>query len=103
VYDVAAGAGFTVIAAICHKTPYTLFGCGLNTDSQIGYQESRPNAPLIAIENVVPIHLPIEASFNNKKGSSEITKPNEVVKKVAAGRAHTICLTSKGHGKFDYM
>lgn len=98
VYDVAAGSGFTVIAATVHKTPYILFGCGLNTDSQIGYQETIQHEPLVCVANVVPIRLPIDA---NKNEISVNENPKDKVIKVAAGRAHTFCLTSSGKGKFD--
>lgn len=98
VYDVAAGSGFTVLAATVHKTPYVLFGCGLNTDSQIGYQETIQHEPLLCVANVVPIRLPIDASKNE---ISSNVSPKEKVIKVAAGRAHTFCLTSSGKGKFD--
>lgn len=96
VYDVAAGSGFTVFAATVHKTPYVLFGCGLNTDSQIGYQETVQHEPLVCVANVVPIRVPIEAGKNeiSTKGS-----PKEKMIKVAAGRAHTFCLTNSGQGK----
>lgn len=96
VYDVAAGSGFTVLAATVHKTPYILFGCGLNTDSQIGYQETIQHEPLVCVANVVPIRLPIDA---NKNEISSNENPKEKVIKVAAGRAHTFCLTGSGKGK----
>lgn len=93
VYDVAAGSGFTVLAATVHKTPYVLFGCGLNTDSQIGYQETIQHEPLVCVANVVPIRVPIEAS---KSEISTHESPKEKMIKVAAGRAHTFCLTNSG-------
>ena len=96
VYDVAAGSGFTVIAATVHKTPYLVFGCGLNTDSQLGLQECDPGKPLVCVGNVVPIILPIEAENVTKNDNN--TKYKEKVVKVAAGRSHTVCLTNHGKG-----
>lgn len=93
VVDVAAGFGFTVIAATVAKQPYVLFGCGLNSDSQLGYQKARPSAadslPLVAVGNLVPISLPIDTKqkFTSKR--------NQIIK-VAAGRAHTLALSSAG-------
>ncbi|RWS22394.1 Williams-Beuren syndrome chromosomal region 16 protein-like protein, partial [Leptotrombidium deliense] len=81
--DIACGYGFTVIAAAMEEDKsYKLFGCGINTDSQLGYQESVNKKVLSVVINPAPIHLPIYDA-------------GVTVKKVACGRSHTICLTSK--------
>ncbi|KAH7645080.1 williams-beuren syndrome chromosomal region 16 protein-like protein [Dermatophagoides farinae] len=85
VYDVAAGSGFTVIAATYDGSTHVLFGCGLNTDSQIGFQSNQSNEPLICVAEPVPIDLPLNNS--NKKNMEKVVK-------VACGRAHTVCLTN---------
>lgn len=85
IYDAAAGSGFTVVAATERDTSYSLFGCGLNTDSQLGLQMSTPGKPLICIANMVPINLPLAHK--------------ERVAKVACGRAHTVCLTNRANGE----
>ncbi|KAF7495311.1 E3 ubiquitin-protein ligase HERC2 [Sarcoptes scabiei] len=90
IYDGAAGNGFTVIAATYRNSSHTLFGCGLNTDSQIGFQSNRSNEPLVCVANLVPIDLPLEES----NVVSKHRPTQERVVKVACGRAHTICLTS---------
>lgn len=89
VIDVAAGAGFTVFAATLKNSPHILFGCGLNTDSQLGHQATQGGGePLLAVANVVPIKLPLESSNSPDK---------EFVHKVSCGRAHTVCLTNLGN------
>lgn len=84
VHDVAAGFGFTVIAATVRDTPYVLFGCGLNTDSQIGLQTSISKQELICVANLVPISVPVS--------------PKEKIVKVSCGRSHTVCLTNTNRG-----
>lgn len=82
VRDIACGYGFTVIAARTHDTEHKLFGCGLNTDSQIGcHIGPKRKEPMILLSDWVPIKLPL---------SSDKVE----VKKVACGRAHTVCLTT---------
>lgn len=88
VSDVAAGAGYTVIAATARDNTHSLFGCGLNTDSQLGLQQTQDQKPLICVHNLAPIVIPLD--------------PKENVIKVACGRAHTICLTNTGNGKFSH-
>jgi len=83
VVDVACGFGFTVMA-IKTKETRKVFGCGINTDSQIGYHYVKPGHPLGIIVNVVPIDIP----FYQPATAS--------VKQVACGRAHTVVLTSEG-------
>ncbi|KAJ6224253.1 hypothetical protein RDWZM_002798 [Blomia tropicalis] len=90
VADVAAGTGFSVMAATVDKTHYRLFGCGLNTDSQIGYHESDNKEPLVCVGNMVPIGIPT----TNTNLKSKI--PVDKIVKVAAGRAHTVCLSVTG-------
>jgi len=77
--DLACGYGFTVYAV--DNNQYKLFGCGLNTDSQIGYHDPRKGHPLGLILATVPIQLPLK-------------QPNAKIKAVAAGRAHTLVLTN---------
>ena len=83
VHDVACGYGFTVIAAECKDSSHKLFGCGLNTDSQIGcHFRPKTNQPLVSLLQPVPIQLPIDDKVK--------------VVQVSCGRAHTICQTSDG-------
>ena len=97
VVDIAAGAGFTVMAATVQKAQYVLFGCGLNTDSQIGYQATNPGRPLVAVSNMVPILVPIQS------GSANQGLPKEKITKVAAGRSHTVCLSNTGQSKSNEL
>ncbi|XP_050432299.1 RCC1-like G exchanging factor-like protein [Adelges cooleyi] len=77
--DVACGYGFTVYAV--ESKDHKLFGCGLNTDSQIGYHDPRRGHPL----GMVLANVPIQILFKNS---------NTRIKAVAAGRAHTLVLTN---------
>jgi alpha-tubulin suppressor-like RCC1 family protein len=89
VIDAAAGYGFSVFAIEPKEESefYTLFGSGLNTDSQIGYHKHRGEMkkPLELLLYPAPIELP-------KKTHDEIHK----VVKVACGRAHTVAITEAG-------
>lgn len=84
VLDVAAGYGFTLYACKPQKDEITLFGCGLNTDSQLGYQKhgGDTNKPMELLFYPAPIALP-------KAREDESLK----IKKVAAGRAHAVALS----------
>lgn len=96
VYDVAAGSGFTVIAATYDGTSHVLFGCGLNTDSQIGCQFNHSNEPLVCVAEPVPIDLPLDSTKRNRQNAEKVIK-------VACGRAHTVCLTNHANGKCLYL
>lgn len=87
VLDIAAGYGFTLFACKPQFDEITLFGCGLNTDSQLGYQRlgGEMNKPMELMIYPAPIALP-------KKNDNE----NLNIKKVAAGRAHSIALSEDG-------
>lgn len=82
VRDVSCGYGFTVFAASDEENDFTLFGTGLNSDSQIGYHCARKNRPLETVIQPVPIALPL-------------FKMNTVAIKVGCGRAHTVVISDK--------
>ncbi|KAJ9596435.1 hypothetical protein L9F63_012553, partial [Diploptera punctata] len=82
IVDIACGYGFTVLA-INTNEKHKLFGCGINTDSQIGYHAPPQDQPLHLILAPAPIELPLAESTNTR------------VKRVSAGRAHTMVLTDK--------
>lgn len=84
VIDIAAGYGFTLFACKPRYDEITLFGCGLNTDSQLGYHKhgGKLNKPMELMYYPAPIALP-------KVNNDEILN----IKKVAAGRAHSIALS----------
>ncbi|XP_054714057.1 RCC1-like G exchanging factor-like protein [Uloborus diversus] len=82
VVDVSCGYGFTVFAASNEENDFTLFGTGLNSDFQIGYQCRRKNKPLQVVAEPVPIALPLR----NQKTKAV---------KVGCGRAHTVVVTDK--------
>ncbi|XP_050541875.1 RCC1-like G exchanging factor-like protein isoform X2 [Daktulosphaira vitifoliae] len=77
--DVACGYGFTVYAV--ESKNYKLFGSGLNADSQIGYHDPRRGHPL----GIILANIPIQVKFKYS---------DTRIKAVAAGRAHTLLLTS---------
>lgn len=89
VIDAAAGYGFSVFATKPDKDyfNYTLYGTGLNTDSQIGYHKLRGKTynPMELLIFPAPIDLPK-------------TSPDEIhnIIKVACGRSHTLALKDDG-------
>ncbi|XP_035207669.1 RCC1-like G exchanging factor-like protein isoform X2 [Stegodyphus dumicola] len=82
VRDVSCGYGFTVFAASNDENDFSLFGTGLNSDFQIGYQCGRKGNSLEALAEPVPIALPLY-NLNTK------------ALKVGCGRAHTVVITDK--------
>lgn len=87
VLDVACGYGFSLFVVKRTDEGITLFGTGINTDSQIGYHKhsGETNNPIDLIIYPVPIELP-------KRSSTE----EIVIEKCAAGRAHCLALSSAG-------
>lgn len=87
VIDVSAGYGFTLFACKPELDEMTLFGCGLNTDSQLGYQKlgGETNRPMELMIYPAPIALPKIQDDENMN-----------IKRVAAGRAHSIALSEAG-------
>lgn len=97
VLDIAAGYGFTAFAVL-HKqkelaeqspdgresTISSLYGCGINTDSQLGYQhlDHHPDRPLDLLIYPAPIQLPAVA---------DDSAPTQI-DCCAAGRAHLLAL-----------
>lgn len=86
VLDVAAGYGFSVFV-VKSDDGVSLFGSGINTDSQIGYHRHRgvTNKPMEILIYPAPIILP----------KSTVDEEFQAVK-AAAGRAHTAVLTDDG-------
>ncbi|KAK3912656.1 RCC1-like G exchanging factor-like protein [Frankliniella fusca] len=85
VLDLACGYGFTAFAVEPDllRGPHKVFGCGVNTDSQIGYHAPRRDHPLAILLNPAPIEIPF------KDVKSKVTG-------LAAGRAHLLVLTDEG-------
>lgn len=86
VIDVACGYGFSAFA-VKHIDDISLFGCGINADSQIGFHKHLgvTNRPMELMIYPAPIGLPKR---------SEDCKIQ--IKKVAAGRAHLLALAEDG-------
>ncbi|XP_067008826.2 RCC1-like G exchanging factor-like protein [Anabrus simplex] len=82
VVDVACGYGFTAFA-VNNKEKYKVFGCGINTDSQIGYHAPHRDHPLGLVLAPAPVELPLSHPESTK------------VKQLAAGRAHLVVLTDQ--------
>ena len=85
--DVAAGYGFSIFVVKSVDDSISLFGTGINTDSQIGYHKHSglTNKPIELMIYPAPIILP---------KISEDEKLQAV--KAATGRAHTVVLTENG-------
>ncbi|KAJ8955396.1 hypothetical protein NQ318_003494 [Aromia moschata] len=77
------GFGFSVFA-VNSNTNDKIYGCGINTDSQIGYHEVRQHKPLGLIFYPQPIPLPFLSPEKSR------------VLKITAGRAHLVVLTDEG-------
>lgn len=85
VIDIAAGYGFTLFACKPQRDDATLFGCGLNTDAQLGYQRhgGETNRPMELMIYPAPITLPKRYDMEDMR-----------ILKVAAGRAHSMALSA---------
>lgn len=81
VTNVAAGFGFTAISVLSKDTS-KVYGCGINTDFQIGYHLSAQQKPLELILKPVPINIGLK-------------NPGTSVIAISAGRAHLAVLTDK--------
>lgn len=88
VVDVACGYGFTLFATKPDENGTTVFGTGLNTDSQIGFHKlgGQFHTPMIQVIYPAPIQLP---RISSDAKLCEITT-------VAAGRAHSVLLSKEG-------
>lgn len=97
VVDVACGYGFSVFA-VKDEDDYSLYGTGINMDSQIGFHKhgGETNKPIELLIHPAPVHLP---KIRN-------TEKIQIVK-CAAGRAHTIALSDIGTafmmGKYNFL
>ncbi|XP_058828794.1 RCC1-like G exchanging factor-like protein [Topomyia yanbarensis] len=87
ILDVAAGYGFSVFAAKC-RNGRSLWGTGINTDSQIGYHKlgGQQRKPFELLIYPAPVEL---VSVEGNNSAVEIVK-------VAAGRAHQLALAVDG-------
>lgn len=87
VIDCASGYGFSLFACKRGKDNISLFGTGLNTDSQIGFHKlgGVTNKPMEEMIYPAPIFLP-------KANENEEIQ----IVKCAAGRAHSIVLSNAG-------
>lgn len=81
--DIATGYGFSVFA-VNRSDDEVLFGCGINTDSQLGLQERQQGKHLDLIIYPTAIKLP-------KKENETIDDMR--IKCMSAGRAHLVIVT----------
>ena len=84
--NVAAGHGFTLVAAEAKGTDHKLFGFGLNNYCQIGFHRD-PKTREILKQLILP--CPIALPLHKK----------EKIRDIACGRAHTIILTTQNRRK----
>lgn len=87
VINISAGYGFSVFVVKSNEDGVSLYGTGINTDSQIGYHKhpGLTNKPIEILIYPAPIHLP-KTSEDEKLQAT----------KAATGRAHTVILTDTG-------
>ena len=92
IQDIAVGHGFTLLQTKPRRgkeiSP-TLFGSGLNTHSQLGYQSARADAPLKMLIAFVPITL--STNYENKQN----------ILAFGAGRAHSV-VSLEGEGLVSF-
>nr|XP_022314490.1 RCC1-like G exchanging factor-like protein [Crassostrea virginica] len=83
--SIDCGYGFTALILKGGDKKCKLYGCGINTDSQLGFHKSsqRPDMVLDYITEPVLIPLPLE-----NQESTEVVG-------VSCGRAHTVVITDK--------
>lgn len=89
IVDVTAGYGFTVFS-VKRSDGETLFGTGLNTDSQLGFQVKGPIKDPCNMDVIIyptAIHLP-----RTENESDE----DIMVRCMSAGRAHLVVVTNNG-------
>lgn len=88
ILDIVAGYGFSVFIVKSLDDGVSLFGTGINTDSQVGFHKlgGAAHRPMELVIYPAPIELPCR--------SQDDAPPLAV--KAAAGRAHTIVLTNEG-------
>lgn len=84
VLDISAGYGFSIFVVKSGTDNISLFGSGINTDSQVGYHKHSgvTNKPMELLIYPAPIVLP-QCSTDEKLQAV----------KAATGRAHTVVLT----------
>lgn len=87
VLDASAGYGFSVFVVKADEDGISLFGTGINTDSQVGFNKFRgvTNQPIEIVIYPAPIYLPKASDGEHLQAV-----------KAATGRAHTIVLTDNG-------
>lgn len=85
VVDVACGYGFSAFA-VRRKDDISLFGTGINTDTQIGFHKhgGELNRPMEVLIYPAPIVLPKSPTNPNKKIQ---------IRKCSAGRAHLLAIS----------
>uniref|UniRef100_A0A336KZB7 CSON000941 protein n=1 Tax=Culicoides sonorensis TaxID=179676 RepID=A0A336KZB7_CULSO len=87
-YDVtgiACGYGFSLYTAKQDHHGVSLFGTGINTDSQLGFQQNKYRQTLERITYPVPIPI-----------KHPILQKSVEIEKCAAGRAHSLILSKDG-------
>lgn len=87
VLDVSCGYGFSVFVVKSDDGGISLFGTGINTDSQIGFNKHRgvTNKPIEILIYPAPIYLPKTSTDEDVQAV-----------KAATGRAHTVVLSDDG-------
>lgn len=82
VLDAACGYGFSLFS-VKSKNEKVVFGCGINTDSQLGFDVKDKKLKFPVILTPRPINLPLKKKTTKVLG-------------LAAGRAHSLILTDDG-------
>uniref|UniRef100_A0A182J0Z2 RCC1-like domain-containing protein n=1 Tax=Anopheles atroparvus TaxID=41427 RepID=A0A182J0Z2_ANOAO len=98
--DVAAGYGFSVYA-VNDTRGASLWGTGINTDGQLGFQKApgQHKKPLELLIYPAPIELaPIASGDDAAQEGTEhgVNKARQQIRQVAAGRAHVLALANDG-------
>lgn len=88
VTGIAYGYGFSLYTVRPdEKRTVSLFGTGINTDSQLGWQKNKYRHTLERITYPIPIEI---------KHPAALQDANVVIEKCAAGRAHSLLVSDQG-------
>lgn len=85
VTSIACGYGFSLYTVKQDKKGVSLFGTGINTDSQLGLQRNKYRHTLERITYPIPMEI-----------KHPLTQEAVVIEKCAAGRAHSLLVSDQG-------
>nr|CAH8832758.1 unnamed protein product [Trichobilharzia regenti] len=82
----ACGYGFTTYICESSNSDFGVYGCGINSDGQLGPQSSGIQGKLASGDSVNVVPEPVRVDIHLTQAEKQIYRPSHV----ACGRAHTI-------------